>query len=442
MLSFAFVRRVCNPPNPSFVGLEARPTVISAKNTFSFLFIIGFLLASCSPANPPATPIPSAIPREATVVIPTPTPTKPTCTSLDLQPTPGPDTPSLFPPASSGDYVRGSEDAAVTLVLYNDFQCTDCNYLPLSQNLLENFPDDVRIVYRYYPYTSIFDKGELAARAAEAAAYQDKFWEMHDLLFEMQTDWVELPVESFESWVTARAGELELDQVRFTADFNSTVAVERIRKAAEEGTEIGIPQLPFFLVNGQIYRGPTDYDAFSQVVSLIKLGERQIAECPPLMVNTNKQYIATLHTEKGDIVLLLFPEKAPLAVNSFIFLARQGWFDNITFHRVIPGFMAQTGDPSGTGQGNPGYMFDNEYDPVLQFDEAGIVGLANSGPDTNGSQFFITYGPAPHLNGNHTVFGKVLSGMDVLEQLTPRDPQPGVNLPPGDKLISVTIEEK
>ena len=311
----------------------------------------------------------------------------------------------------------------------------------MSQKLFEDYPDDVRIVYRYYPFTAIFDKGELAARAAEAAAYQDQFWEMHDLLFESQSEWVDLPADSFESWVTARAEELELDTARFTADFNSTGAIERVQKAAEEGANIGIPRLPFFLVNGQIYTGSTGYEALSQIVSLIKLGERQFSECPPITVDTSKQYIATLHTEKGDIIIRLFADKAPLAVNSFVFLAEQGWFDDITFHRVLPGFVAQTGDPSGTGQGNPGYMFNNEADSSLQFDEAGLVAMANSGPDTNGSQFFITYGPALHLNGSYTIFGKVLTGMDVLEQLTPRDPQPGVFLPPGDKLISVTIEE-
>lgn len=412
------------------------------NSIFFLIFITLFLLAGCSPAVSSATPTPSAIPTEPTIIIPTPPPTKPACTSVDVQPTPGPDAPSLFPPVSAEDYVRGPDNAAVTLVIYNDFQCTDCNYLPLSQELFETYPDGVRIVYRFYPYTAIFDKGDLAVRAAEAAAYQEKFWEMHDLLFEMQTEWVELPVDSFESWVTARAGELELDQARFTADFNSTVAIERVQKAAEEGAQIGIPRLPFFLLNGQIYTGSTAYDALSQVISLILLGERQFAECPPISVDGSAQYTATLHTEKGDIKLLLFPEKAPLAVNSFVFLARQGWFDNITFHRVLPGFMAQTGDPSGTGQGNPGYMFNNEYDSTLKFDAAGLVGMANSGPDTNGSQFFITYGPAPHLNGNYTIFGKVLSGMDVLEGLTPRDPQPGVSLPPGDKLINITIEEK
>jgi len=382
------------------------------------------------------------VPTAPTITLPTPVPTQPICASLDLEPTPGPDAPSLFAPVSSADHARGPADAAVTIVIYDDFQCTDCNYLPLSNLLLENYPDDVRIVYRYLPYIAYFDKAELAARAAEAAADQGKFWGMHDLLFERQAEWVDLPVDSFESWVTARAGELELDQARFTSDFNSTETVEKIQTAAEEGLSIGIPELPFYLVNGQIYNGPTNYPAFQQVIDLIELGKRQFAECPPMTIDPDKQYFATLETEKGQVVLQLYPEKAPYAVNSFVYLARQGWFDGITFHRVLPGFVAQTGDPSGTGQGNPGYMFDNEVDPSLNFDQAGMVGMANSGPDTNGSQFFITYAPTPSLNGKYTIFGKVLSGMDVLEQLTPRDPQPGLNLPSGDKLITVTIEEK
>ena len=113
----------------------------------------------------------------------------------------------------------------------------------------------------------------------------------------------------------------------------------------------------------------------------------------------------------------------------------------MTFHRVIPGFAAQAGDPSGTGKGNPGYFFNNEISDLF-FDKPGIVGMANSGPDTNGSQFFITFAPAPHLDGSYTIFGRVLSGLDVAENLTPRDPDQGTLLPPGDKIISITIEEK
>ena len=410
------------------------------KSFLFFIFVIPFTLISCTSSTSTATP--SIVPTAPTIIIPTPHPTEPACASLNLDPTPGPEVPSLFPPVSPADHARGPEDAAVTIVVYNDFQCTDCNYLPVSQHLLDAHAGDVRFVYRYYPYTALFDKGELAARAAEAAASQDKFWDMHDLLFEKQTDWVDLPVDSFESWVTARAGELGLDQARFTTDFNSTETIDRVQAAAQEAEKIGIPKLPFYLINGQIYRGPTDYESLNQVISLIKLGAHQFANCPSMTIDPHKQYIATLETEKGQVVLQLYPDKAPLAVNSFVFLARQGWYNGITFHRVLPGFVAQTGDPSGTGQGNPGYMFNNEIDPTLKFDQAGMVGMANSGPDTNGSQFFITYAPAPNLDGSYTIFGKVLSGMDVLEQLTPRDPQPGVSLPPGDKLISVTIEEK
>jgi len=159
-------------------------------------------------------------------------------------------------------------------------------------------------------------------------------------------------------------------------------------------------------------------------------------------VQQNRQYLATLHTEKGDILIQLFADKAPMTVNSFLFLARDGWYDNITFHRVIPDLFAQTGDPSGTGKGNPGYYIITEIDPSLTFDTPGLVAMVNSGPDTIGIQFFITYAPTTQYNGQYTIFGEVLSGMDVLKALTPRDAQPGTDTPPGDKLLSVTIEEK
>ncbi len=137
----------------------------------------------------------------------------------------------------------------------------------------------------------------------------------------------------------------------------------------------------------------------------------------------------------------LLPDNAPLAVNSFVFLARNGWFDDITFHRVLPDYVAQTGDPSGSGFGGPGYTFDNEISD-LKFDKAGLMGMANSGPGSNGSQFFITYAAAPNLDGKYTIFGEVLEGMDVLKQLTARDPSQGGTLPPGDKIKTITIEEK
>jgi len=196
------------------------------------------------------------------------------------------------------------------------------------------------------------------------------------------------------------------------------------------------------LINGSLQPSYIlDYQSMSDAVGLIALGKKQFTECPSFNVDTKKQYIATIHTDKGDIVIQLFADKAPLAVNSFVFLARQGWFDGVTFHRVIPGFVAQAGDPSGTGKGNPGYFFKDEISD-LKFDKPGMVGMANSGADTNGSQFFITFTPAANLDGAYTIFGQVIKGLDVAEKLTPRDPSQKTTLPPGDKILGVDIEEK
>lgn len=159
---------------------------------------------------------------------------------------------------------------------------------------------------------------------------------------------------------------------------------------------------------------------------------------PPMTIDTEKTYYATIKTEKGDIRLLFFDDEAPMTVNNFVFLARQGFYDGCTFHRVIPGFMAQAGDPTGTGSGGPGYTFPDEFSPYLSHDSAGILSMANAGPDTNGSQFFLTYAPQAHLDGRHSIFGKVVDGMEVLLSLTPRDP----DAPPGDMIYAIVIEEE
>ena len=164
---------------------------------------------------------------------------------------------------------------------------------------------------------------------------------------------------------------------------------------------------------------------------------------PAMQIDPTKQYFATLKTEKGDIRIQLFADKAPQTVNNFVFLAGQHFYDNITFHRVIPGFMAQTGDPTGTGGGGPGYTVEDEFSPDLKHDQPGMVSMANKGqPHTGGSQFFMTYAPAPHLDGHHTIFGRVVEGMDVLEQLAERRPSQNPEAPPGDKLLSVEMEER
>ena len=159
-----------------------------------------------------------------------------------------------------------------------------------------------------------------------------------------------------------------------------------------------------------------------------------------MVIDPSKKYVATFHTGAGDFQVELFAAQAPITVNNFVFLAREGFYNNTTFHRVIPGFMAQGGDPTGTGTGDPGYKFNDERGALaLKHEGAGILSMANAGANTNGSQFFITYGPQPHLNGKHGVFGRVISGMNNVLALKERDPQRARE--PGTQLISVDISE-
>jgi cyclophilin family peptidyl-prolyl cis-trans isomerase len=167
---------------------------------------------------------------------------------------------------------------------------------------------------------------------------------------------------------------------------------------------------------------------------------KQWNKSPEFVLDLKKKYSATLTTDKGTIVLELYADKTPTTVNNFVFLAREGYYDGTIFHRVIPGFMAQGGDPTGTGRGGPGYKFSDEFHPTLKHDKSGVLSMANAGPGTNGSQFFITYGPTPHLNNKHSVFGQVVLGMDVLEAIPERDPIKTNS--PAVKLIKVTIQEE
>ena len=170
-------------------------------------------------------------------------------------------------------------------------------------------------------------------------------------------------------------------------------------------------------------------------------GPKQYDAPPEMTIDISKKYFATVEMENGgQFVIELFADKAPVTVNNFVFLAREGFYDGVTFHRVLEGFMAQGGDPAGTGGGGPGYSFEDEFSD-LTFDKAGLVAMANSGPNTNGSQFFITYAPTEHLNGLHTIFGQVVEGMDVVNALTRRDPDQAPDFL-GDAIKTITITEE
>ncbi|HAJ05007.1 MAG TPA: peptidylprolyl isomerase, partial [Chloroflexi bacterium] len=153
------------------------------------------------------------------------------------------------------------------------------------------------------------------------------------------------------------------------------------------------------------------------------MSQQQWSKPPEMTINLQKQYTAVIETELGNITLRLFSSESPVTVNNFVFLAKQGYYDGVTFHRVIHNFMVQGGDPTGSGSGGPGYMFEDEVNNGLTFDKPGLLAMANAGPNTNGSQFFITHVPTPHLNNNHTIFGEVIEGMETVFAIPERNPQ-------------------
>ena len=167
---------------------------------------------------------------------------------------------------------------------------------------------------------------------------------------------------------------------------------------------------------------------------------QQWSKPPTMEIDTKKAYSAILTTDKGEITIVLFADKTPNTVNNFVFLSRQGFYDGTIFHRVIADFMAQGGDPTGTGMGGPGYRFTDEFNNSLRHDKPGVLSMANSGPNTNGSQFFITHIKTPWLDKKHSVFGQVTEGMQVLLSIPPRDP--GKRDSPAVKLLSVKILEQ
>jgi cyclophilin family peptidyl-prolyl cis-trans isomerase/predicted DsbA family dithiol-disulfide isomerase len=345
--------------------------------------------------------------------------------------------------AEFGDrgHAAGSPNAPVTIVVFSDYQCPACAFLDVSLKQIRlTHATDVRVIFVNTPLSDR-DKDAFATQAVEAADLQGKFWEMHDLLFEKQAEWSALTPAAFESWAVQQAAGVGMDRVQFQTDFKGKTVADRLQQSIRSSTSQPISPPILFVNSNSRYTGLADFASLDTVVRMEALSARQFTSCPVWVIDPLKQYVATLHTAKGDVVIQLFPDKAPLAVNNFVSLAQKGWFDGITFYKMLPDFLVMTGDPSETGMGNPGYLFKTEISTSLHFNQPGMVAMDNSGPDTNGSRFLITLAPAAQLYGQYTVIGKVLSGMEVLSVLTPRDPKPGIYLPPGDSLINISIQE-
>jgi cyclophilin family peptidyl-prolyl cis-trans isomerase len=305
---------------------------------------------------------------------------------------------------------------------------------------LDEFPDELKYIFRIYPLLPVNDKASLAGQAALSAGSRGTFWEMHDLLVQEYQTWSILSSQEFISWVTRASEGVDPSPDQLERDLTNGKFADEMQKAYETGIEIGIPGVPLLLVNRTPYKLALDPINLKSAIRLEILKANQFEEYPPLRIDPSKEYFANLELNVGRIRLQLLPESAPLAVNSFVFLAEQGWYDDTDFHKVLPGLLVESGDPSGTGLGDAGYYYPTEIDPVQRFDRAGLVGMSSISPGIHSSRFFVTLAALPALDGRVTLFGRVIDGMELIETLDARDP--AVDLMEASPVVikSVSIE--
>jgi cyclophilin family peptidyl-prolyl cis-trans isomerase/predicted DsbA family dithiol-disulfide isomerase len=329
------------------------------------------------------------------------------------------------------------------LIVYSDLQCPFCAELvPVLSDLQDVHGEDLRIVFRHFPLLPNHDKASLAGQAVEAAHLQDGFWEMHDYLFEYQNEWTELDTDSFEQWVIDASEEIGLDPTGFAEVMQSRQFESQMIESYEQGIRSGLHGTPTIFLNGEPFRLSPEIENLEPAIRLELLAARQL-EAPELTIDTTKEYWADLELPAGTVTIRLETDSAPESVNSFVYLAEHGWFDNNPFYRVIEGVLVESGDPSGTGFGNPGYSTRDEVSTTVFFDRPGRVALSSAGPGTNGSRFFITLAPIPSLDdGTRTIIGDVTDGLELLERLPAFQPLDDLQAPTEAIIKKVTIRSE
>jgi len=361
-----------------------------------------------------------------------------------------------LPEVTDEDYIVGPKDAPVTFMVYSEPQCPYCaQFDPIVESFTALYPNDVRFVFRLRPFPESFhDKSILASQAMVAAGLQGKFDEFRIWIFERQNKnpnnpavaslaetefWAKLPPTDLANWLKERVSDLGINPDQFVKDMLSDAVIKKVQDAKASADAIGVSGTPTLFING--YEWPENQrgnEIFSIYTRLLINTEKEYKSCPALSLDTTKSYSATISTTKGDIVVDLFADKAPYAVNSFVFLAREGWYNNMPI--ISTDQFMLSGDPTDTGYGGPGYAFKDEIDGALSFNEPGMLAsfAYNVGSGTNGSTFFINKIALPEQSGR-TIFGKVTSGMDVLASLAIRD---NIFKPAADNILGVTITEK
>ncbi len=427
------------------------------------------LLAGCATPSPTVVAPTATQPPAATSTPPKPTPTVAAVSAaeiviadsesfLGLTGTPYDDgeTTVSYPGATGTRWfpALGAADAPVVVMEFSEIFCGHCRAFNTDnlEGILQDYVATGKV--RYVGHMMAFNRAESQQylAAAMCAAEQGRYFAYEHAVF------AGIGAGAFD--LMAAAQEIDLNVAQFAACKAAGRYVDAALEASMVAYERGVTATPTFFVNGQPVLGndpasirrlieealsggaPTEFTVQGAIAMPKNPADRNnMYTAPPAMViDPTKQYVATIETEKGDIVVELYADKAPNTVNNFVFLAREGFYDNTTFHRVIKDFMAQAGDPTGTGRGGPGYRFADEFDATLRHDGPGVLSMANAGANTNGSQFFITFAETSWLDGRHAVFGKVIEGLDVLLSITIRDPQTASK--PGDLIKTIRIEEK
>ncbi len=440
------------------------------KKLLPILVVGAILITSCGvlvdTAEPTAAPTETAEPTtetaaedttaESAAATPEPfTDANNPCTSFSvLQYSLGEPYPGL-PAVTDEDYSVGPDDAALTFIVYSEPQCPYCAQMdPILDEFQALYPDDVRVVFRLRPFPETFhNKSIIASQAMVAAGLQGKFDEFRQFIFERQyqdtsdpdqaalpeTDfWSGLEPADFDAWLKEQVPALGIDADQLISDMYSDEVVAEVKAYQDAADSLGVTGTPTLMING--YQWPESsrgIEIFSIYLRLIKNQANEMDTCPATVIDASKTYTATISTTQGDIQVELYPDKAPMAVNSFVYLAQQGWYNNLPI--IASTDFLLSGDPSDTGYGGAGYAYLDEPSD-LTFDEAGMLASYSvwSGYGTNGSMFFINK-TALADQENRTIFGKVTEGLDLLDKFEIRD---NIFDPVIDKVLEVTITEE
>lgn len=345
---------------------------------------------------------------------------------------------------STDEHILGAAEAPITIIEYADFQCPACAAFHQSfKPTLAAVSDTVRLVFRHFPLVEIHDKALLAAQAAEAAAAQGKFWEMHNVLFEKQAEWSPKPLSEFTAVLKNYAQSLGLDVARFERDLTSPAVVARVQRDLESGQAAGVGGTPTVYLDGQFV--PLDVFTQPDIVEQLRNYAQQWAtqrpsrlartfDAPEQVTRADRRYRLTVETTRGSLQLELDPSLAPVNVNSVVFLAQQGYFDGapVALNDTTLGAVLM-GNPNA--QGNPGYQCEVEFQRPGLMNEPGVVALFGDG-ESSAAQFILTYSPTQRLDGRFTVIGRVTQGLDVLRALRTAE---GENAP--DRILRVSVTE-